>query len=229
MLPFTFLNQLTMTKKYLVALLPIVLSVTSCKKDDDESVETVPVTENIDYTPYATGNYWVYERYRIDTGGVETPLGIYDSCYVSGDTVVNGNQYFILVKPDYLNGSNENYILRDSLHYLIDLAGEIQFSSVDFTTVFNSYYITAGVADTVAAIQIKMENKDVSYTVPALTSITSDMVKRYNFYPAWSINGNVRMMHTRYGRNVGVVSETLPFFHIEPFYTERKLVRYHLN
>lgn len=218
-----------MTKIYLAALLPAMISFSSCKKDNDETAAPVPVSENIDYTPYATGNYWVYERYRIDTNGIETPLGIYDSCYVSGDTIVNGNQYFILVKPDYLSGDNEEYLLRDSLDYLIDLAGEIQFSSTDFTSVFNSTIITAGIGDTVAAVQTKMENKDVTYTVPALTCITSDVVMRYNFYPSWSINGSLRMRHQRYGRNVGVVSETLPFFHSDPTYLERKLIRFQLN
>lgn len=48
-------------------------------------------------------------------------------------------------------------------------------------------------------------------------------------YPKWSSKGNLRHVDTRYAENVGIVSETLPFFVNNPNYIQRRLVRYKLN
>ncbi len=205
-----------------------VVLLNSCKKDKDESAASVPSNAAADYTPFKTGNYWVYERYQIDSSGNATAKGVFDSTYVTGDTVINGNTYYKWVKPDYYSPALLTYLIRDSLAYLVTHTADILFSSVDFNTIFKSYYVFA-IPDTICNVVFKMESKDVPFTTPAGTFITSDARTAYYMTPAFSFNGSERFRHNRYGANIGVVTETFDFFLSSPNYTERRLIRYHLN
>jgi len=117
-------------------------------------------------------------------------------------------------------------LTRDSLHYIVELGGEIVFSSEDFQTIFKSYYNVLGI-DTIYQVIKRMANKDVTVNTPAGTFITSDYVQEYYYhFPTFD---NPRVMHKRYAENIGIVIEIIPFFSSNPNYTERRMIRYHLN
>jgi hypothetical protein len=213
-------------------LLLLALSTTimiSCKKDNKNITPThVPCSETIaDYGKLAVGNYWIYQRYKITNSGIITPLNIYDSCYISKDTIINGKTYFEMYRPNTY-GSFYSYV-RDSSAWILDHYGRIQFSPTDFSTIFRTTHATAGGTDTICRAIFKMNNKDSLITTPAGVFNTSNFQTTCFMYPTWSHYYNVRFMNTCYSENIGIVVETLYLLLDKGFCVERKLVRYHLN
>lgn len=199
---------------------------TSCKKESTPE----PVNNNVivypDFSMLDTGNYWIYQRFLIDSIGNETPQSIYDSCYIEKDTLINGKTYYKYYDP-YLS-SMSSKCLRDSLHYVIDSSGDIVLSTSDFSTVLSVHYSTVS-SDTVCRIERKMEDKNQSVQTGAGTFTTINAKITYYMYPGWDYAGSVRYRNIRYAEGIGKVTETLPFFVSSPNYTERRLVRYHVN
>ena len=209
-----------------VSFMTLVMMVCSCKKDKETG--TTPVTYP-NYSQFKVGTYWVYERYFIDSEGHASPMNVFDSCYVQKDTVINNLTYIKMFRPDPYYPEMSNSFVRDSLHYIVAPGGKILFSSKDFQTVFESKYITSSPYDTITFETVKMEDKDVTFITPAGAFVTCDHRSTYHMYPNWSSAGNPRYLHQRYAENVGIVAETFPFFVSSPNYTERRLVRYHIN
>jgi hypothetical protein len=209
----------------------VLLSLYACKKEKDEVVTNTSPSpapyEN--YTALKAGNYWIYEEFSVDSTGNGSGTGNLDSCYVEKDTTVNGNVYHKLVKLSDMSWPNYAVLLlRDSLAYTVNEEGDVFFSSLNFTSVFNLHYIY-GAPDTVAKISSQMVNHIDSTVVPAGTFLTMDFRTTYNMYYPFTSGGYTRYAHARYAKNIGLISETLPFYAISPVYTERRLVRYHLE
>lgn len=198
----------------------------SCKKDQ------IPAQASASYPNYsqlAVGNYWIYERFLVDTNGVSTSQGIIDSCYVEKDTIINGKTYYKLIKPSQSFGSKVISFQRDSLHYIVNSAGKILFSSQDFTTVFSSRYAVIDPSDTLSLVETTMSDINFGVTVPAGTFSTNALKTTYNMYPNYTEFGSQRYRYTRYAENVGIVNEDLEFYLGNPNKFERRLIRYNIN
>lgn len=211
----------------LTGVLFILLSAISCKKDNDNSSPAPVVYPN--YSQLKTGNYWIYQRFNVDGSGNATPTSVYDSCYVEKDTLINSLTYYKMIRPSISISIQSVFFLRDTLHYTVENGGKIFFSSQDFTTFIEDYYVLNNPVDTVCRIVTKMAEKDWMVTTPAGTYQTSNMKKTYYMYPNWSAGGSIRPMDMRFAKDVGIVTETLPFYASNPTYVERRLVRFHLN
>jgi len=214
----------------------------ACKKKNNtvtEPEEAPPVTYD-NYSQLKVGNYWIYNRIEVMQNSTETDLQQYDSCYIDKDTVIRNATYFKLHKYDFMMELPYVLYLRDSLHYIVDLNGQIVFSSQDFSTVFNTSYFTvdgslfdpdySGV-DTLFKITKKMNDKDLVKNVPAGAFKTSNMQTTYVFLkpdPSSPVD-NPRYLNARYSKNIGLVSETELFYLSERYMHERRLLRYHLN
>lgn len=199
----------------------------SCKKDKQNP--TVELTYP-DYAMLKTGNYWVYQLFDIDSAGIASPGSTFDSCYVEKDTLINNQTYYKVVKPKPYSTNEKIFSYqRDSLHYVVNSSGQILFSSQDFTTVFGNDYFLASTTDTICQVIKQMAEKDIEVATPAGTFITMNSKTSFIMYPNWTFAGNPRAKHIRYSENIGIVVETLPFFVSQPWYKERRLVRYHLN
>ncbi len=218
----------TIQKLKLVLLsISLTLFIFSCK-DDDDKTPTPVVYDN--YTQLKVGNYWIYQRFDIDSSGTATPTAEYDSCYIEKDTLIAGFTYYKMVRPSPFFSTQSVYYLKDSLHYLVEAGGNILFSSIDFTTVFDVSYIMASAPnDTVCRIERKMTEQNLFASTPNGTFQTSNYQSKYFMYPNWTSAGAQRYMNTRYAKDVGIVIETLPFFASTPNSVERRLVSYHLN
>jgi hypothetical protein len=207
-------------KKVVLALL-ISVSLISCKKNSEDQVCPDPVTHPTtasanDYFQLAVGNYWVYDRYRIDTNGVET-LSSYDSSYVSGDTIVNGIQWYILHDLYFVKW------LRDSAGYILDTNNSVNFTNAIFNTNVSFEYVNG-----IAYLESACISPQTNITVPVgnfstyewRTQITSVQVN----YP-WD---PVRYAHSYYAEGIGKVKQVY-FFASGPDYYERRLARYHVQ
>ncbi len=210
----------------------------SCKKkknSQDEAPEnpaTPAVTEtNPSYSQLKAGNYWIYEYYMVDPNGA-SPLGQYDSAFVSTDTLIHGHTFFKFHSFSALTNHYETSYLRDSLHYLVTSAGRVLFSSEDFSSVFyTDYMISYPDQDTLYKINSQMGDKDLIVQVGAGSFVTSSMQRVYNAYPVFQHPGvpNPRYLNARYAKNVGLVSQTETFYSGVNSSKEKRLIRYHLE
>ncbi|MBK9636818.1 MAG: hypothetical protein IPO63_03035 [Bacteroidetes bacterium] len=201
----------------------LTISISSCKKDS-----TNP-TNSPNFTQLKIGNYWIYERYNIDGSGNATATGIIDSCYVEKDTTINNNIYYKVIRPEVLVSNADEKFVRDSLHYIVNEYGKILFSSQNFTDTFHHYYVTASTTDTVCEVSIKMADKNFIVSCPAGQFKTYSYKHTFLMYPNWNSQGSPRYMDTRYAENIGIVTETFPFFANSPNYVQRQLIRYKVN
>ena len=109
-----------------LTLIAMGLFILSCKKEKKNEAE-----ESTNQTNYAyvntIGSYWVYEKYNVDSLGVETLLLDRDTITVTGDTVVNSKTYYKFTGDlsFYYSGSQ---FQRDSSGYIVDLNGNILYS-----------------------------------------------------------------------------------------------------
>lgn len=102
----------------------------SCKKTTEEIVPTA----KSDYFQLKAGNYWIYEGYQIDSTGVATSTGLFDSAYIEKDTMIGGNRYFKLIEAPFVFSSLKFTIfLRDSSGYLVEKSGRVLASDFNFS------------------------------------------------------------------------------------------------
>ncbi len=213
-------------------MLVLAFAITQACKKKKETTETPnepqqPPTPVIydNYSQLKIGNYWIYERFNIDPQGNATSQNLFDSCYISKDTVIRGQTYFKYHNKSYF--SDHSY-LRDSLHYIVYSGGAIAFSSQDFSTIFSNYWQVNSPGDTLYKAFCKMADKDLQINTPAGNFITSSYQTKYNISPNYSSN-TVRYKNTRYAKNIGMISETQDIFIGTTATVERRLKRYHIN
>ena len=203
--------------------------------DDDTVIQPDP-KPNVSYPNYSNlevGNYWIYERFTLKPNGEEISLNQFDSSYVEKDTMIRGEKYFKLFRPSInINHVQELYLLRDSLHYIVNYKGEVLFSSRAFNVPLNPIRYNndnnpAG-ADTLFSFERKMINKDSLVNLPAGAYSTFSSILFIRYYGHLK-DLDDRNRKTLYAKNIGVVYATLPFFTSNPNYFIQKLVRYNVN
>lgn len=205
----------------------VALTILSACKKDEPILDLDPVYP--DYACLKTGNYWIYERFRIDTLGEATSLHKFDSCYVEKDTLIHGETYAKLLSP-HPHKPKEilSYYLRDSLHYIVDHTGAIKFSSEDFSTVFLTHYSIGFNQDTLYHMSVKMDDINQQTIVPAGEFTTMNYKTTYKINPEFS-EYTKKISNMKYAKDVGLVVETLPMYSSMSTKDERWLVRYHVN
>jgi hypothetical protein len=81
----------------------IILLIYSCKKDTTIISSKAPghnSTSSVSYLPLTVGNYWVYQMFSLDTGGVETAMNKVDSVYIQKDSIIGGKTYYYFCQSD---------------------------------------------------------------------------------------------------------------------------------
>lgn len=191
----------------------------SCKKEKDEAPTPSSPSVATNYFPLTTGSYWIYERFQMDTNGVETVVAI-DSSYISGDTIINGDTFSVFVGT-YID-PNGVYYRRDSSGYILDPFGIIHFSSTNFTDTLRTSS-TPGYYDSFYKM---MPASTIS--TPAGALVATDYLGTINItYPAYPWD-NPRYTHCYYSDGIGLIRET-HFFLMNPNYDGRRLVRYNIQ
>jgi hypothetical protein len=213
------MKQEIMKKIILIALTICIAN--SCKKSDKIDIEETQVqspqshlTTAQSYMPLSVGNYWIYERYAMDTNNVIIESGVIDSVYIEKDTIINNAIYFKLVSKNMINTNGlSNYLanytqyFNFSANYLEDPLGKKYFSDQDFTTLFYSYN------DSFYSTLEQMKDQNITVTTP-LGSFVTHHCKKEVVYNSGVPNAlKVRYSGKRYSNNVGVVIERLPFFY----------------
>ena len=221
-------------KNLLLLFILAMMAFAACK---DYEYDVYPDVVYPDYANLDVGNYWIYQRYHLDSNGVYTPLNVLDSVFVEKDTTIGGFVYHKYMEDQF--GTPPGYeavFLRDSLHYLVNNAGQLLFSSENFSDTLWDYTITIlngshPNGDTICNIFRKMTDDNLGVSTPAGAFSSKNAQLVYLMYPDFDYGGPVRKLERRYAENVGLIEETLPFFLADQSksYTVRRLVRYGNN
>ena len=200
----------------------------SCKKD--EPTELIPTTDptstSNSYLPLKIGNYWVYKNYNRDSLGVETELSQIDSIYISKDTIINGNTFYIIEGENYPFNNSSRSILRDSGDYIVNNDGTILFSSSNFTSILN-YFVFTNANDTIYTSTAKMYNSPQISTPAGLFSALNYKCEIVTTHPNNYIH-NPRYTEDAYAQGVGKVYKVI-FFINSPNFIVKRLLRYHVQ
>jgi hypothetical protein len=168
-------------KRVLFITLISVVALAACNKNNSED-ELSPV-QTPDYMQLKIGNYWVYEKYTIDSDGIENPIwGETDSSIITGDTMIDNIKYY---KKLSVNQEHMSY-LRNSNGYLVNLEGEVLFSENDFSNIIRVDTIGPGLA----YIEYMMHDEDSSINVPIGT------------YPVIEMRGKVTPLDPQYPHGI---------------------------
>jgi len=74
--------------------------ITEPKRESNHCTNDLTQSSRVKYMPLKVGAYWVYQKGNMDTLESITYFSGIDSVYVSGDTIINGVQHFILKHSD---------------------------------------------------------------------------------------------------------------------------------
>ncbi|MFN8309829.1 MAG: hypothetical protein U0T73_07695 [Chitinophagales bacterium] len=206
-----------MATRYVVTAIVALMALNACTKFTPKD-RSFP-----NYGNLAVGNYWIYEEYIGDTVGAEQPTGIRDSCFIEKDTLINGFTYYKMRRPSVFTPPFSTQFLRDSQDCIVNEKGNILFSSTNFTDVFRAYVLW-GNSDTLALVSERMTDKNAIVTVPFGSFVTQNFQLVYHIYPPYQNAGEYRYRNTRYAENVGIVSETQPFYLGTPTHAEFRLL-----
>jgi hypothetical protein len=189
----------------------------SCKKSSDDAAPSAQA----DYYQLKVGNYWIYQRYEIDTNGVVTPKNDFDSAYIEKDTIIRGSTYYKLwIKFTGCTGDQYPSYLRDSSAFLVNHLGRKECSvdhfndtlyiDTSYTKVFRGYGLMSGM-DSLVTVQ--------AGTFPSITS-------RLQVVPTQPNDPHpVRYAYTIYGKSIGMI-KSHSFFYMGGLQIESRLVRY---
>lgn len=203
----------------------------ACKKDEPQNIDDTPVPEpKVSMMPLKEGNYWVYQRFSVDTNGISTTNGQNDSLYISGKEVIHGDTFYVIEGSNYFlftpnNFPQEKAYIRDSVGYIIDETGLIYYSENNYTDTLST------ATDSIAQIvrYTYMAYKDSLITVPAGTySQTSTLLTTVLF---WNPNypwGPRRDSYYTYAKNIGLINRRA-FYSSPSNYFEFRLLRYHVS
>lgn len=126
----SFVNQLNKFNILVRVLLFFLVSllIVSCDNDDPANIDALIPTPIISLE---IGNYWIYQTYLEDMDGVFQPKSSLDSMFVESSEMVNGNEYFLIKNYSLGGPSNAIFRVRDSIGYLVNDSGEIEYSPKD--------------------------------------------------------------------------------------------------
>ena len=209
----------------------VVFTSSSCRKGNKivppppPPGDTATNNQYADYMALKPGNYWIYERYWLDSANGEAHAeGKYDSAYVEKDTIIGKylyHKYCMVAVPTSI--VTVRY-LRDSLGYTVDENGIISFCSTDYTNAFRTYaFGPNAVTGYTLTITEKMGFRHATTVVTAGTFTTSTF-RKISKYPPGSM-WDTRECQWKYAKNIGMVSESIHYVDF-PMIEERRLVRY---
>ncbi|UPT68352.1 MAG: hypothetical protein M0D57_06870 [Sphingobacteriales bacterium JAD_PAG50586_3] len=217
-------------KNVVVSATMVAIVLFACKKDNTQNIDSTPIPEpKVSMMPLKEGNYWVYQRFTVDTNGVATTNGQTDSLYISGKEVIHGDTFYVVDGSNYFlftpyQQQSQKAYLRDSLGYLVDETGNIYYSENNYTDTLWSQIDTSYVSR-----YTFMAYKDSSVTVPVGTfNQTGTLLTTAIFHnPAYPW-GPRRDSYYTYAKNVGLIKRRL-FYSTPPDYIEFRLLRYSVS
>jgi hypothetical protein len=202
------MKKLTTTQLLTILILSLI-TFSSCKKEEVTECEAdtqLAITTN-DYFPISVGSYWVYEFRMHQVTGEISPNSSLDTLKVTGDTLIDGETYFVFNtnKPT----QNTNYYRRVNQGEIVSETGVLVCPPDNsYTGIYNSYYDISG-ADTARHSWEEFSGYEMVSTTfgPAYSSIQ----KTIN-HKTWPTLGGNTFADTIYYSPIGILQRSFSYF-----------------
>lgn len=197
----------------------------ACEKKSDE---TNPNAEDLNYFPLSIGSYWIYDCFEMDSTGKETIVSRNDTIKITGDTLINGNEYSVFYGKEYaINSWIREFYYRDSLGYIVNEKGEIKFSSNNLIDTLYKLYPSP---DSIYFIYAKMETypNEILLSAGRFNSILNYKTSVEQYNPDKRLIGKTDKL---FAPKVGRILRQyfyVRLYDIEKRYYEERLVDYYI-
>jgi len=198
-----------------------------CKKDEPQITNPDITTSNSAFLPFTVGNYWYYDLYKvIDSTGMEESLNYADTAKVIAEEMINGNTYFVIEQDSWLSQDNRKDTLyyRDSSGYIVNVDGDILFSSVDFNNILH----TIDYDPTPWVVEYSVSDAFENHSVPSGDFDCLNFKGRF-FSTDPNDNRPDRFIDNCYSENVGIVLQSIFYASQFDVRYERRLSDFHLE
>lgn len=211
--------------------LPVAMALlVSCAREEDTAPatpEAIPPTQLAaiaEYSNLQDGNYWVYQRYKVDsTDAILEVLGV-DSFWVNGDSLLDGQTFKKVFRQRVGNPAPGVLLWRDSLNFLVTSRHETLFCSGPLDQViYTEYEGPVGVI-----LDYTVHSTPVQVAVPAgdfstyLMRCTITSIGGFPEQPTW------KEMRSHWTEDVGRV-RYYEFYSLAPYGYRYDLMNYHVN
>lgn len=109
----------------------------ACRPEDEDIATPQPMPPpNLEVAAFSNltvGNYWVYQKYSVDSADNVVQVLNVDSFFVSGDSLVNGETFWKVHRN--LIAPTTTYLWRDSASYLINQHHQVLFCTAPLDQV----------------------------------------------------------------------------------------------
>lgn len=210
-----------------ISIVLLSLSTLAACQREDEVVAPLPEppTQSLEieaFSNLAVGNYWVYQRYRVDSiDNVAQVLGL-DSLFISGDSMVNGETYYVVhrnvIAPQW------TYLWRDSAGYMVTPEHEVVFC----TDPLDQLIYTEVEGPVGVELDYTVYSTPESITVAAGTFSTLKMQAEITSIGGFPEMADWRRPRSYWAEDVGRV-RYYEFFAFNPLGNRYDLVRYDVS
>ena len=218
-----------MKKLMPLMVLPFIILI-GCSKEELAEQNNPTNNQFEGFMPLAVGNYWVYETYIIDPMGNETLSGNLDSAYVSRDTSIAGNTYYI-VEGSTMPTSRIGTIIRNKNNSIVNYDNSDGSDYVLFTTNNLGSILSLDTVNSTPGFEWIMTTwinpSSVAKAVGAGLFYSYDKETEIEIVLPLA-NAGIKKEHTYYHQDVGVVSFQYNFLS-SPNINEARLIRYNIN
>ncbi|MBU2930250.1 hypothetical protein [Winogradskyella psychrotolerans] len=204
-------------------ILMTLFTICSCSTNDNNT------TENENFYALTEGNSWAYKYYNKDLAtGEFVATTITETVNITHTTEIDGNTYYnfkhIVTGNNgniaFPNNGEQNYMLRDSLGFLINEIGGIKYANNNYEEHFVDRF------DDISSTSIKLQLS----TTQDIVSIASlgDFICLDNNYFLRDVNGNQLngLDHVYREDGTGEILSTLSFASESDHYGEKRLESY---
>ena len=217
-------------KNYAILLL-IILSIFSCKKDDNVSIDPPAPAPLPVYMPMEVGNYWVYQSFKVENSG-ETPLDKYDSLVITHDTMIRDHKYFVFEGTAHSSIWHILRTLRDSASYYVFPNGDIYFTDQkrDGEVYFEHTSYMPNLIDTVWSVKNYNESVEQSITFPIGDFKVLNRRSDYTTFPGdpdFADSLKYRKTNSYFIEDIGQANYYV-FYASADFHYDKRLIRYRI-
>jgi len=216
----------------LLAAPALIVLLHACKKDDPSPTPGPAPASSLgpisNFSKLAQGNYWIYDRYKVNADDNILETLSTDSIWVAGDTVLNGETYKIIRRAPVGSTSPSLSIRlwRDSLNYLVERHATIP--DVLFCTAPLDQVIYTRTNEVEVTWEYTVVSTPLHTAVPAGTFTTYMMDQPVTDFGTIPEQPEWKRVRSYWAEGVGRVRYYI-YFASAPYGYRYDLVRYQVN
>lgn len=207
-------------------ILTIMATLAACQRDDEALPPSQP-PQGMDvaaFSELSPGNYWIYQKYKVDSTDQVLETLFVDSIFVTGDTILNGETFAVIRRS--MDGAPPGlpYFWRDSADCLITSDHRVLFCADPLDQVI--YTLDQGPVGVL--LDFSVSSIPESVTVPAGTFSTYCMRSEITSIGGFPEQPDWKQLRSNWAAEIGRI-RYYEFYYLFPFGYRYDLIRYHIG